>query len=166
MKMKKYFNLLLVLCAVCLCTISCKNNTQKVEEEDDGITEFARGLTTQDTLNVQNLLTKFLDAAVAGQFEDAAAMLYTPDTANVWYEPLPLDNDQLHAEAYRLSLLPPKRYTIDYINFSSAVENDAKVTLIVEEGDKEKGIEPVTVNIHLNPMNYLGGWRLCIASKD
>jgi hypothetical protein len=145
--------------------VSCNNKSNKAYV-DDGLTEFSRHLTTQDTVDVRNLLCRFLDAAVAGQFEDAAAMLYAPDTANVWNEPLPLDNDQLHAEAFRLSMLPPVSYTIDYINFTSAVDNDAKITLLVKEGDPEKNIEPVTVNIHLNPMNYLGGWRLCIASND
>ena len=163
--MKKYFNLLFVLCALCLCTISC-NNKQKVEVEDDGITEFARNLSTQDIIDVQNLVKKFLDAAVEARFEDAAAMLYAPDSANVWEEPLPLDNDQLHAEANRLAMLPPQSYTIDYINFNTAVDNDVKVTLVVREGDPENNIEPVKVNIHLNPMNYLGGWRLCMAKKD
>jgi hypothetical protein len=162
--MKKYFNLFLVLCAICLCTVSCNNKANQAVE-DDGLTDFARNLTTQDTIDVRNLISRYMDEVVAGNFEDAASMLYAPDTANVWYEPLPLDNDQLHAEANRLAMLPPKRYTIDYVNFNTAVDNDAKVTMIVEEPDPEKNYDGVKVSIHLNPMNYLGGWRLCLAQK-
>lgn len=141
---------------------ACNDNNQnreKVKQEND-ITEFAAHLVTEDTIKVRQLVTQFMEYAKEQRYEMAAAMLYKPHPENAWKEPQLLDNDELHGIANMLKRLPIHDYKIDYINFNSAIKNDVACTVTIRQADSSS--PAMTNKIHFNPMNYLGGWRLCL----
>jgi hypothetical protein len=145
---------------VCLLVafFSCKpsNKTEETEE----VNEFVQNLTKQDTLDIEDLINKYISFIQEGQFGAAAAMLYTPDTADVWNEPHELDNEELQEVAKALSEIPVQDFSIDSLHFNSAVENEVFCTIIIEEGNEEE--PPVTTHWAFCPMNYLGKWILCL----
>ena len=103
------------------------------------------------------LLTTF------GQLESAAAMLYKADSADVWNEPIQLDNNELHQVAKMLESFPVLSYKIDYIKFYTPVKNEVKCTIVMQKG--ESGTPIATSSWYFKLMNYLGGWRLCMMNQ-
>ena len=96
MKKLKFILLLTVL----LTTFSCQSGKQKVQsKEEKSINEFVAHLTEVDTVLITNLINQFMEYAKNGQLESAAAMLYKADSADVWNEPIQLDNNELHQVA-------------------------------------------------------------------
>lgn len=91
---------------------------------------------------------------------EAVAMLYKADPSDVWGEPLQLDNEEMRQVKQTLGCFPVLRYQIDYIKFQSAVKNEVKCTIVMREAEGE--LPAVTNRWYFKPMNYLGGWRLCM----
>lgn len=87
-------------------------------------------------------------------YAEAAAMLFKPDTANVWNEPIALDNKEMDKVIETLKHFPVQSYKITKIEFKTAVENEVRCSFIMKNS--------VTSSYSFRPMNYLGGWRLCL----
>lgn len=157
MKKLKFILLLTVL----LTTFSCQSGKQKVQsKEEKSINEFVAHLTEVDTVLITNLINQFMEYAKNGQLESAAAMLYKADSADVWNEPIQLDNNELHQVAKMLESFPVLSYKIDYIKFYTTVKNEVKCTIVMQKG--ESGTPIATSSWYFKLMNYLGGWRLCM----
>lgn len=127
MKKLKFILLLTVL----LTTFSCQSGKQKVQsKEEKSINEFVAHLTEVDTVLITNLINQFMEYAKNGQLESAAAMLYKADSADVWNEPIQLDNNELHQVAKMMESFPVLSYKIDYIKFYTPVKNEVKCTIV------------------------------------
>ena len=68
-----------------------------------------------------------MEYAKNGQLESAAAMLYKADSADVWNEPIQLDNNELHQVAKMMESFPVLSYKIDYIKFYTPVKKRGEV---------------------------------------
>ena len=146
MKKLKFILLLTVL----LTTFSCQSGKQKVQsKEEKSINEFVAHLTEVDTVLITNLINQFMEYA-----------LYKADLADVWNEPIQLDNNELHQVAKMLESFPVLSYKIDYIKFYTPVKNEVKCTIVMQKG--ESGTPIATSSWYFKLMNYLGGWRLCM----
>ena len=142
MKKLKFILLLTVL----LTTFSCQSGKQKVQsKEEKSINEFVAHLTEVDTVLITNLINQFMEYAKNGQLESAAAMLYKADSADVWNEPIQLDNNELHQVAKMLESFPVLSYKIDYIKFYTPVKNEVKCTIVMQKG--ESGTPIATIKL-------------------
>ncbi len=154
MKKLKFILLLTVL----LTTFSCQSGKQKVqskEREEKSINEFVAHLTEVDTVLITNLINQFMEYAKNGQLESAAAMLYKADLADVWNEPIQLDNNELHQVAKMLESFPVLSYKIDYIKFYTPVKNEVKCTIVMQKG--ESGT-PIATSSWYFQADELFGW--------
>ena len=155
MKVIKVLSFLLFLAAL---QVSCN---QKPKEQKVGYqvpyANYAQTLTAKDTADVRGVVVQFMDYAKKGAYEEAAALLYKPDAKNVWNEPMPLDNEELHRIADFLKDHPFSFYSVENIKFVSPVDTDVKCIMKIKEGEQE-----IRRNIHFMPINYLGDWRLCL----
>ena len=124
----------ILLLTVLLTTFSCQSGKQKVQSKEEN-----------------------------GQLESAAAMLYKADSADVWNEPIQLDNNELHQVAKMMESFPVLSYKIDYIKFYTPVKNEVKCTIVMQKGGS--GTPIATSSWYFKLMNYLGGWRLCMMNQ-
>lgn len=78
---------------------SCQS-ADKNQQKDSGTTElnsFVSGLLKEDTTSVEKLVNTYMTYAQNKQYSEAAAMLFKPDTTDIWNEPVPLDNDEMES---------------------------------------------------------------------
>ena len=155
MKVVKFFFFLFSFTSL---LISCNQRTQENGQEyRNPFVNYTQTLTQTDTSAVKNVVTKFMNYAKEGSYEQAVALLYKPDSEDIWNEPVLLNDEELHEIAYFLKSLPFDSFSIDYIKFFSPVNTDVKCTIKRKDGQKE-----IKRSIHFSPMNFLGGWRLCL----
>ena len=66
------------------------------------------------------------------QYSEAAAMLFKPDTTDIWNEPVPLDNDEMESVKAVLKRFPVLSYKITNMEFRTAVDNEIKMFICNE----------------------------------
>ena len=151
--MKKRNIITIVICLLSLfsCEAGKKDNLTKTVSE---LKSFTDGLVKEDTLAVEKLVNDYMSYIKSENYAEAAAMLFKPDTANVWNEPIALDNKEMDKVIETLKHFPVQSYKITKIEFKTAVENEVRCSFIMKNS--------VTSSYSFRPMNYLGGWRLCL----
>ncbi len=156
--MKRYNIVAIVICLFSL--LSCTERNEKQTEIATIPTElktFTDGLVKEDTLAVEELVNDYMTYVQNGEYAEAAAMLYKPDSADIWNEPIPLSNEEMEKVIETLKLFPVQSYKIKSIKFKTAIENEVKCTFIIKDSPS------ISSSISFKPMNYLGGWRLCLS---
>lgn len=156
---------LVLLLGICFAVLSCQSGSKKQPKKEQKETnEFVAHLTKADTASVETLVNQFMNHVKTGKLEVAVAMLYKADTMDVWNEPLQLDNDEMNNVVKVLGSFPVLSHKIDYIKFHSPVKNEVKCTIVMREAEGE--MPAVTNSWYFKPMNYLGGWRLCMMDSS
>ena len=125
-------------------------------EEPTTERSFTDGLTKEDTLAVEQLVNTYMTYAKNQEYSQAAAMLFKPNPEDAWYEPVQLDNEEMARVIALLKQFPIADYQIAQIEFRTAIDNTVKCTIAPKEASKTPR------NLTFRPMNYLGGWRLCL----
>ena len=142
----------IIAIAICLLSFFSCQSTDKNQQKDSDTTElnnFVSGLVKEDTTAVEKLVNN-------KQYAEAAAMLFKPDTADIWNEPIPLDNDEMESVKAVLKRFPVQSYKITEMKFRTAVDNEIRCSFVMNESSN------VTSSWTFRAMNYLGGWRLCL----
>ena len=117
---------------------------------------FTDGLVQADTAAVLRLVNDYMGYARQGEYGKAAAMLYKPAPEDAWDEPLLLDNDEMAQVADMLRRRPVAAYKITDLEFRTAIDNEVKCVYSSAESSA------MAYTLTFRPMNYLGGWRLCL----
>lgn len=153
--------LCLGLLALLLAFVGSCSNKQRA---DDGKTPFEQSLTAEDTANVEKLVDSFFELLERGDAGQAAAMLYQKPDSDAYGEPQLLDNEKLASVEMMLRSFPIIGHRIDYIKFSQTYANEVKVTAIIAE--PSGNMPEVSTVFYFRPIDYLGGWRLCMMDSN
>lgn len=156
--MKKFTTPLLFTLCLALCLASCGKKEQPSTQ-----TDFEQGMTGEDTLQVQNLVAQYFDAAEKGDYATAAGLLYKVNPEKPFDQPEPLDNEELQKALALLKAIPIVDYRIEYMKFSESQENEVMCTVTMERG--QNGEPDVTTKMFFKPVNYLGAWMLCMMNS-
>lgn len=152
-----------VLTAILLGLSSCQSTDSKkvvAAMPQQQTNDFVSGLVREDTVAVKDLVDKFMTYAQDKQYGQAAAMLYKLDPEDAWNEPLQLSSEEMESAVRMLRQIPVLSYRISNIKFESALKNEVKCAIVMRQAD-ETASEAVN-NWYFKPVNYLGGWRLCL----
>lgn len=147
-----------------LLMLSVATGCQNKQRADDGKTDFERSLTATDTANVEKLVNEFFGLIENGQAPQAAAMLYHKPDSDAYAEPRLLDNEELASMELMLRSLPIIEHRIDYIKFSQTYANEVKVTAVIAHA--QGNMPEVSTVFYFRPIDYLGGWRLCMMDSN
>lgn len=112
--MKRY-NIVAIVAICLLCLLSCTERKGKQTETATIPTElksFTDGLVKEDTLAVQKLVNDYMTYVQNGEYAEAAAMLYKPDSTDIWNEPIPLSNEEMEKVIETLKLFPVQSHEI------------------------------------------------------
>lgn len=152
----------IVAFAICLFSLlSCQSGKKDQKAEESVSTEinsFTDGLVKEDTLAVKKLVNDYMTYAQNGEYAEAAAMLFKPDSADIWNEPVSLTNEEMEKVINTLKLFPVQSFEISDIKFKTAIDNEVECTFTI------KNTQSVSSKISFRAMNYLGGWRLCLSN--
>ena len=127
-------------------------------------TEFESGLTNADSAAVVHLADVFFEYLEREAYEDAAAMLYKIDLNDVHAEPQVLDQEEMQAAAQSFAVARYYGHRVDYIKFSQRFLNEMRCSAIVYPA--ADGMPEVTLSYYFKPVEYLGGWVLCLMNSD
>lgn len=130
-------------------------------EQSKPFVDFVSGLDSEDTLAVEKLINNFMTYAQNKQYGQAVAMLYKADPENAWNEPLQLSNEEMNEVILLLKRFSFGGYRISNMKFESALMNEVKCAIV--ENDT---MPTVISNWYFKPINYLGGWRLCLLDSS
>jgi len=153
--MRKIYNILFLFISLTF-LFSCQATKENKKETKPTLNDFTSGLIKQDTLDVKMLVNNCMNYLQQKQYADAASMLYKLDSVNVWNEPMLLDNEELERVISLFKRFPVASYKITKIEFHTPVNNEIKCVYLSDT------TSTVTNSITFNPVNYLGGWRLCL----
>jgi hypothetical protein len=117
-------------------------------------------LTSQDTLQVANLVVQFMDALKEQRYADAVVMLHKVDIESPYSEPELLDNNEIEKTMDRLKLFPIRSYQIKEFNFKISYDNEVKCVIEIESTSVDS--KSLMLNFSLKPVRYLGHWSLCL----
>lgn len=147
---------------ILMCTGCLSNSKQQETPEsiEDPYKNFTSGLVKEDTVAVTELVTKFMRLAQQEQYAEAAAMLYKLSPEDQWDEPLSLNNEEMDQVKTMLRQIPFTRFYISNLKFETALKNEVKCSITLK--GTSTTTESMQTNIYFNPINYLGGWRLCM----
>ena len=152
---RKYF--FLIGAALLLCGVSaCRQAGNKAATAVAAEKTFTDGLVQADTAAVLRLVNDYMGYARQGEYGKAAAMLYKPAPEDAWDEPLLLDNDEMAQVAEMLRRRPVAAYKVTDLEFRTAIDNEVKCVYSSAESSA------MAYTLTFRPMNYLGGWRLCL----
>lgn len=126
-------------------------------------TEFEQKMTNDDSVKVANLINQFFEYTSNKQYSDAAGMLYTVDVDHPDKEPQLLDNDQLTKMIAMLKSVPMIDYKIEYMKFNQSYNNEVMCTVTIAKG--HDNIPDATTKLFFKPVNWLGGWCLCLMNS-
>ena len=145
-------NSLLLILALLLCLVGCRERVKKTEEVDmKAVTERMMYLTAQDTAAVKTLVTMFMDLAKRNSLDSAVMLLRTmqPDQ-----QPQPLNAAERQQVVEVLGQFPVLDYRIEHLKFKRAEENEVKCQVRISDRRY--------VNWSFNPVRYIGRWSLCL----
>ena len=148
----------IIAIAICLLSFFSCQSADKNQQKDSDTTElnsFVSGLVKEDTTSVEKLVNTYMTYAQNKQYSEAA-MLFKPDTTDIWNVPVPLDNDEMESVKAVLKRFPVLSYKITNMEFRTAVDNEIKCSFVMNDSLN------ITSSWTFRPMNYLGGWRLCL----
>ena len=162
--MKKiYIGYMSLLCVImALSVMGCRNDAKP----ESRMTAFERAITNADSVAVINLVDQFFGLLEQGQVRSAVAMLYKPDhdNPNPYAEPILLDNEEMASLSALFSAVPVYGHRIDYIKFSESYLNEVKCTAMLSPVTDDRPV--ATMSYYLKPINYLGGWVLCLMNSN
>ena len=124
------------------------------------VSDVRMALTSQDTLQVSNLVVQFMDALKEERYADAVVMLHKVNPESPYSEPELLDNNEIVKAMDRLKLIPIRTYQIKEFNFKISYDNEVKC--VVETKSTLVDSKSLMLNFSLKPVRYLGHWSLCL----
>lgn len=154
----------LIVVAVVLASLTaCKSDKPAPAASNNEPTPFEQGLTNQDTVEVKRLVDMFFEYAAKKDYASAAGMLYTVDDDSTRQKPELLDNKDLERVMTLLRSVPMVDHKIEYMKFNQSNKNEVMCTVTIMKG--EDGAPDVTTKMFFMPVNYLGGWCLCMINS-
>lgn len=137
------------------CVVSCKQ-----QKKESTTVEVVTGIVMshEDTVMVTNLVTKFMDALRDKRYADAVVMLYKINPQSPYAEPELLGNDEVDQVMTDLKRFPVRNYQIKDYKFNICYDNLVRCTIDTESTDHLSS----QLTFALNPVRYLGEWRLCL----
>lgn len=136
--------------------------TESINTAVDKEVLYRQALTTEDSLSVKMLVVSFMDAVKQGKYADAVSNLYVLNAENPYKKPELLDNIKLEETIEMMKKINPKSYEIKSMEFVTAVNNPIKCKILTVLPANNSEVELTWV---LNPVNYMGKWLLCFATK-
>lgn len=91
-------------------------------------------------------------------------MLYRINPDDPKGQPILLDNEELTNVITLLRAFPAIDFSIEYLKFSEAYENEAMCRVTIAKG--ENGMPDITTKMFFRPMYYLGKWSLGIMNTS
>jgi len=140
-----------------ICFSSCKqqkNNNATVEVQD-GIV-----MSAQDTVQVMNLVKEFMDALKDKKYADAVVRLHKINPKKPYAEPELLNNEEIEKAMADLKRFPIRNYEFKDYTFRVCYDNLVRFDIELETESPES--TPTKLIFALNPVRYLGEWRLCL----
>lgn len=128
------------------------------------MTDFEAAMTNEDSLAVVDLIDQFFVSLENGEVNSAVAMLYKVDPRDIEGKPEPLDNEEMDELRTLFSTIPVYDYKIDYIKFYKRTLNEVKCTAIIQPTNDNT--PSATISYYFKPVNYMGGWALCLMNSD
>lgn len=140
-----------------LLLIACNSNSEKKDKSIPILRPASMVTTSQDTLDVMNLVEQYMEVLKSGDLQTASSMLYT------------VKNDSVHpyTEAQKtefvngFSIFHVFDYKINGLAFDSQKNNEVTVKIqIVPDGDltTDKGV----MSFVLNPVKIDNHWHLTL----
>ena len=117
-------------------------------------------LTANDTVQVMELVTKFMDALKEKRYADAVMLLHETDPESPYSKAELLNNDKIQKAMEGLKRFPVQDYQIKDYWFKTAYDNEVKCMIEVEPESSDK--TPMKLNFSLKPVRYFGEWSLCL----
>ena len=140
-----------------ICFSSCKqqNNNNATVEVQDGIV-----MSAQDTVQVMNLVKDFMDALKDKKYADAVVRLHKINPKKPYAEPELLNNEEIEKAMADLKRFPIRNYEIKDYTFRVCYDNVVRCDIELESDSQDSS--PAKLVFALNPVRYLGEWRLCL----
>lgn len=143
--------------------VSCSDSAKKNDAGSMTKRELYRAaLTQQDSLTAQKTVTDFMEFVQNEKYADAVMMLHKLDEKEPYSAPELLDNEEIAKVTEMLKQFPVESYQIQSMEFESAVNNTILCRVNTSVSDSKPSL---TVTWAFNPINYLGEWKLCFASR-
>lgn len=149
---KGYF---LAVCLSLFLFFSCGDKGKKAPADENIFPELHMSVEKQDTTEVIQLATNFMNALKAKDIDNAMSMLYFLQNDSIVALPASIANTQRQV----LNRFAGKAYRFEFLQFSR--ETDSKVKFFVSLGDKA-GTEsnPNEIGFVLKPVRRSGTWYL------
>lgn len=160
--MARYFSVffIIVLVGLSSCEHSSKNRETHIASNLPLL--YKQGLTHNDSIEVKALIESFMNAVQDGKYADAVANLYRLNTEDSYYEPELLDNQSLEETLDMMKKVKILSYSMKTTEFITPVNNPTKCEITAELSGTNS---PIKLTWVLNPVNYMGKWLLCFATK-
>ena len=149
-----YFIVVFILFFLVSCSESSKNSKPITKTKRE---LYRSALTRQDSILSRKVVATFLTYVQNEKYADAVMMLHKLNSDDPYATPELLDNNEIEKTMMMLKQFKIQSYAIASIVYESAVNNPTRCTVFVKNGDDN----PIRTTIELNPINYLGEWKLC-----
>ena len=150
----KYLSILIVFSFLCLMSCEQKPKQQTPLADDE------MALSKQDTLQVMNLVTDFMNALKDKRYADAVVMLHKVNPTSPYSQPELLDNKEIEKTMAELKHFPIRNYEIKEYTFKIAYDNEVKCVIETEPASSDEKSQ--TLKFRLKPVRYFGNWSLCL----
>ena len=101
-----------------------------------------------------------MDALKDKKYADAVVMLHVVNPEKPYEEPSLLNNEEIEKTMEDLKRFPIRNYEIKDYAFKICYDNLVRCTIELEPESIDA--VPKKLTIGLNPVRYIGEWRLCL----
>ena len=151
----------IVFALLILLVASCGNKDQKPADYSDKLNTQQMILNHEDTTEVRDLVTSYLELLKNKKLDEAVSMLnYLNDSNEVDVLPAKLAKDITSTLSYFTGM----DYSIDYMIFNT--ENDCMVKYFINMPESNDGHLMPQVGFVLRPVREKGKWYLTVADKQ
>ena len=151
----RIISILLVIAACCVTSCKQQKSTPTTAVVNEGIV-----MHNQDTVQVINLVKEFMDALKDKKYADAVIRLHKINPKKPYAEPELLNNEEIDKAMKDLKRFPIRNYEIKDYTFNICYDNLVRCSIELESNNE--GATPAKLTFALNPVRYLGEWRLCL----
>lgn len=134
--------------------VSCHNNNKQNTSINNNIV-----MTSNDTIQVMDLVTTFMNALQDKRYADAVQMVHKVNSESPYNQPEELNNEEIMKTMANFKLLPILKYSVVGYKFKIAYDNEVKCLIVPESNPSLK------LNFSIKPVRHFGKWYLCLKGK-
>lgn len=154
-----YFSIALAASLLLSCSGN-KQDTQAAEEQDPRVDrEMTR--TSQDTMQLKQLATQYLDYLKARDFDSALGMIKLCDNGDI----IELPDSAAQSLRVVYNTYPVVDYHIDDIKLYGEEDTEIEYRVVLFEKTDPNDDRPNTMRFILTPKRIAGQWTLCIDNR-